>query len=157
VSFDLIHTERGPAAVNVRIVRRLPLKPGTLMRTLAAPLLVAIATFICIYYLRWPHIQSYIISINVVTILLVIVLSRVPFSYQLGVPDITVFVLSILGGALGAFVASLFVRTRLRADSARFWLVVLIILHGCVLHRLDSRLLTRESWKQIIDSDISLR
>jgi hypothetical protein len=150
VLFDLIHTEHGATAVNVHLVRRPLLKPGNLMGALMAPLLVALTTYACAYYLRWPEIHSYIVSINLVSFLFVIVLSRIPFSYKLRPADLMAITLAICGGAIGAFVASLFVPTRFRADSARFWLVALIILHGVVVHRLDPRLLSAQSWKPLL-------
>jgi hypothetical protein len=157
VAFDLIHTERGPAAVNVRISKRLLVRPGNLMGALAAPLMVALTTYLGIYQLRWPHFHSYIVSINFVSFLFVVVLSRIPFSYRLRPADVTLIGLAISGGAAGSFVASLLVPTRLRADSARFLLVALIIVHAFAAQRLDPRILSSQSWKPIVANTLPLR
>jgi uncharacterized membrane protein YsdA (DUF1294 family) len=152
VVFDLIHTEQGATAVNIRISRSIQLKPGNLMGALVAPLLVVLTTYACIHYLQWPQLHSYIVSINFVSFLFVMVLSRVPFSYKLRPADLMAITLAICGGAIGALVASLFVRTRFRTDGARFWLVALVIVHGFVVHRLDPQVLSSESWRPLLAS-----
>lgn len=150
VVFDLIHTEHGATAVNVRITGRPLLKPGNVMGALVAPLLVALTTYACIQYLWLPPLHSYIVSINFVSFLFVIALSRIPFSYKLRPADLMAIALAIAGGASGGFVASLLVPCRFRTESARFWLVALIIVHGFTLHRLEPRILSSQSWKPLI-------
>lgn len=150
VHFDLIHTEQGATAVNVRITRRPLLKPGNLMGALVAPVLVALTIYACTRYLNWPLLHSYIVSINFVSFLFVIVLSRIPFSYKLRPADLMAIALAIAGGAIGVFTASLFVPSRFRVDSARFWLVALIVFHGFTVKRLDPLILSSQSWKPLI-------
>jgi Na+-transporting NADH:ubiquinone oxidoreductase subunit NqrB len=150
VTFDLVHTDTGAMCVNVRLIRSTTALPKNLLSIFAPPLLVALATYLCVHQLSWPLPHSYIIVINLVSLIFVNVLARIPPSYRLRPADITVLVLSVAGGAAAFLVASLFVPTRLRTDFARFWLIVLIILHVVLIRELEPDLLARRSWKPII-------
>ncbi len=153
VLFDIIHTDQGTAAVNVHITRRLFLKPGNLLGALVAPLLVGFTTYGLVNHLRWPHLHSYIVSVNFVSFLFVMVLSRAPFSYKLQAADLMAITLAVAGGAIGIFIAALFLPTRFRTDSARFWLVVLIILQGFALHHLDPQILSSRTWRPLLTAE----
>jgi|GEM_PF-3212826 len=155
VTFDVVHTDTGAMCVNVRLIRNTVALPKNLLSIFAPPLLVALATYLCVHQLSWPPVHSYIIAVNLVSFIFVGVLVRIPPSYRLRPADITVLVLSVAGGAAAFLVASLFVPTRLRTDFARFWLILLILLHVVLIRELDADVLSRRSWKPVVGDILS--
>lgn len=157
VIFDLVYTDTGPMCVNIRLKRTPIVVPKDLLSILAPPLLIALATYVCVYEFSWPLLHSYIISINLVSFIFIGVLARIPPSYRLRPADFAAIALSIAGGAAAIFVASIFVTTRLRTDFARFWLIILIILHIVLIRQFEPEVLSRRSWKPILGDIRALR
>lgn len=152
VSFDVVQTPNGLAAVNITLVRKRLSRPGEWVVVLLAPLLVVAASYGLRAELGWPLIHSYLASINLVAFMLCIIMATRPLTYQTRPAEAALFLLAVAGGAPSTLFASCLVPSKLRSDAGRFALFALIVVQLMLLYRYYPGFFTKESLEVFLSS-----
>jgi uncharacterized membrane protein YsdA (DUF1294 family) len=114
--------------------------------------MVSVMTVVCNRELDWPLLYSYLLAVNLVSILIIVTLSRTPLSYRLRPIDLSLIVLAAAGGATGALFISGIFRSRFRTDGMRLLLFSMIVLHAWALYRYEPGIFSAAKLRTIVSS-----
>lgn len=150
VTFELVASPQGPVPVNVKIKPLPLLRPGETMAALSAPLLTAVATAAAVYVAGWPALNSYLLTINLITFAFILLKAGRPWGYNLQLTDYVVFFMALAGAAPIAVLTASLVPSRLRIEPARIFLIAVSVAQLYFLYNFHPEIFTNESWAPIL-------
>ena len=152
VSFSVVQTSIGFAAIHVMLPQRK--KNVRIEREYAAalvcPLAVAILTAFIYYIYFWPLIISYVASVNVAGLLMLMLVASTGYQYKIRPPEIAVGILALAGGAPAVMLGAYILPTRFRTEQMIFLFGAIAICQALALHRFFPEFYDKSTWLGLI-------
>lgn len=156
VSFSVVETASGIVAFNMRLLdkrRKLfSVKRSDLIVTLVTPGIIAGCVYGLFHYLFWPLIVAYLVTVNIVALLLLIYIGASGYLNQTRVTEALLLLLAFAGGAPTLMLAIFIVPTKFSAEHIAVLLGAIILIQLIALKREFPEVFEVDTWSVLLES-----
>jgi len=151
VSFDVIETAGGFAAIQMLLLRAKPrprfnLRAGSWPAAVVAPIMVAVTTHLTSTFFSMPPIFGYVIAVNFITLLMFVLVALSPSTGKTNPAEASLLLLALGGGAPFLFICMLTIRSRLSSEGMLALLFAFIVMQFILAQTYAPDILSWREW-----------
>jgi hypothetical protein len=151
VSFDVIQTPNGYAAIQMILLRATP-RPSFNLRgnnwpaAIVGPIMVAITTYIASLLVPFPPVFAYVIAVNFITLLMFVLVAISPSTGRSNPAEASLTLLALCGGAPTLLVCMIMIHSRLRSEGMMALLLAFVVMQVILAQRYSPEILNWREW-----------
>jgi hypothetical protein len=151
VSFDIIQTSTGHAAVGVVLLEATPASKfrfdvGNWPAAIIGPVMAAATTYLGTTFLAIPPTFAYVVAVNFITLLMFVLVATSPSTGKTNPAEASLFLLALGGGALILFICIVTIHSRLSSEGLLALLFVFMVIQFIVAQSFAPELLNWREW-----------